>query len=133
MKHLMSCSETGAILDPFFVWKGDASLFRDPEDLIFGPDGNIYVSSRGSKSVWEFDGQTGSVLNANCAVFPIGANGRSGETLGLTFGPDGFDLHVRLIHQLHRILIQHLLYDGPEITIKSGSNIKGKYPRKRIN
>jgi threonine dehydrogenase-like Zn-dependent dehydrogenase len=43
------------------------------------------------------------------------------------------ELQRKVIHQLHRILIQHLIDDDRRITANRGSNIKCKYVRKRFN
>ena len=53
-----------------------------PGDLVFGPDGHLYVSSR-QDQVLRFDGVSGEFID----VFAEG-NGLAGPT-GLTFGPDG--------------------------------------------
>jgi len=52
-------------------------------DLVFGPDGNLYVASFGSDEVLRFDGQTGSFLD----VFASGPE--LAEPFGLAFGSNG--------------------------------------------
>jgi sugar lactone lactonase YvrE len=61
----------------------DARLYRDPRDLVIGPDGNLY-SGTSAGGVWSFDPITGAVLNSNFAA------GTSGNSWGLTFGSDDF-------------------------------------------
>jgi streptogramin lyase len=59
--------------------------------LIFGPDGNLYVTSGGisappaSSSVLRFNGTTGELMDA---FVPPGSGGLTGPR-GLVFGPDG--------------------------------------------
>jgi hypothetical protein len=43
------------------------------------------------------------------------------------------ELQRKVIHQLHRILIQHLIDDDRRIAANRGSNIKCKYVRKRFD
>ena len=54
-----------------------------PLDLLFGPDGNLYVTSEGSDQVLRYDGTTGDFID----VFASG--GGIEEPEGLGFGPDG--------------------------------------------
>jgi hypothetical protein len=59
-------------------------------DFAFGPDGNLYVASRFTDQVLEYDGKTGAYLGA---AVPAGANPSGTNPLhapwALTFGPDG--------------------------------------------
>ncbi|WP_417388924.1 GEVED domain-containing protein [Gimesia sp.] len=70
---------------------------NSPRDLIFGPDGNLYVSngfegSDGSDHTIErFDGQTGEPITDDPFVIP-GSGGLKIPN-GIAFGPDG-DLYV---------------------------------------
>lgn len=67
--------------------------------LIFGPDGNLYVCSRGTDSILRFDGITGDPLpspgNSGATFVPSGSGGLSFGIIGvsgsgwLIFGPDG--------------------------------------------
>ena len=85
---------TGAFLSTF-VAAGSGGL-NDPAGIVFGPDGNLYVSSTVTKSVDRFEGPRGPSPGS-----PLPAAGQSGATFvaagsgGLTgpkdliFGPDG--------------------------------------------
>ncbi len=72
-------TSTGEFIDTF-VSDGNLAF---PTYFIFGPDEDLYVSSRDTDSVVRFDGDTGELID----VFA------SGEALdipnGLAFGPDG--------------------------------------------
>ncbi|MGQ0790755.1 MAG: MopE-related protein [Nitrosopumilaceae archaeon] len=71
----------GDLLDSLpFVTTGGLSL---PFGLVFGPDGNLYVSSSGTDQVFRYNGNTGAFID----VFASGG-GLDGPT-GLVFGPDG--------------------------------------------
>jgi sugar lactone lactonase YvrE len=56
----------------------------------FGPDGNLYVASRATNQVLEYDGKTGAYLGV---IIPAGADPSGTNPLHrpwpLTFGPDG--------------------------------------------
>ena len=61
------------------------SRLGGPRDLAFGPDGNLYVASRFTDQVLEYDGKTGAYL---AVVVPSGDFGLHAPW-ALTFGPDG--------------------------------------------
>jgi sugar lactone lactonase YvrE len=56
-----------------------------PHDLVLGPDGNIYVASRGTPTVVRYNGSTGKLIGT---FVPTGSGGVS-VSHGLAFGPDG--------------------------------------------
>jgi len=56
-------------------------LLHDPNDLAFGPDGNLYVSSRTAQQVLRFNAETGQFID----VFAYGA-GMQGAS-GIVFAP----------------------------------------------
>jgi DNA-binding beta-propeller fold protein YncE len=53
--------------------------------LVFGPDGNLFVSSGFSNSVLEYNGTTGAFVKT---FVPTGSGGLN-SPLGLVFGPNG--------------------------------------------
>ena len=74
---------TGAVIGPF-VSAGSGNL-TNPHDLIYGPDGNLYVASTGNNRVLRYDGETGAFIDT---FVTAGAGGLNAPT-GLLFGPDG--------------------------------------------
>ena len=52
---------TGAFLDEF-VASGSGGLFN-PQQLQFGPDGNLYVASGNSNQLLRYDGATGAFID----------------------------------------------------------------------
>jgi WD40 repeat protein len=73
--------QTGAI----FVPPHSGGLLNNWGQLVFGPDGNLYVSGLGTNTVLRYDGTTGAFLGA---FVPAGSGGLR-ATEGLAFGPDG--------------------------------------------
>jgi DNA-binding beta-propeller fold protein YncE len=74
---------TGAFIDAFVPFSSDLGF---PSDIVFGPDGNLYVSDTGfggGGNVLRYGGATGQFMGA----FAIG--GPLSEAEGIVFGPDG--------------------------------------------
>ncbi len=65
----------------------DSGGLRTPTGMIFGPDGNLYVSDFQNDTVSEYNGTTGAFI---ASLFPT--NTLNGPE-GLGFGPDG-DLYI---------------------------------------
>jgi subtilisin-like proprotein convertase family protein len=70
---------TGAFIDTF-VASGSGGL-NSPADLVFGPDGNLYVSSNVGNQVLNYNGSSGAFLG-------VVATGLAAP-FGVTFGSDG--------------------------------------------
>jgi len=73
----------GTFIDNF-VTAGSGGL-NDPYDLLFAPDGNLYVSSYQTDEVLRYDGITGAFIDA---FVTAGSGGLNGPT-GVSFAPDG--------------------------------------------
>jgi glucose/arabinose dehydrogenase len=58
-----------------------------PNDLVFGPDGNLYVAKWDLGEVLRFNGSTGQFIDV-FAAHPINSNSNF-EPAGLAFGPNG--------------------------------------------
>jgi hypothetical protein len=70
-----------------FISSGSGGL-ANPSSIVFGPDGNAYVSSTasGSNAVLRYDGTTGAFIDA---FVPSGSGGLDGP-YGMAFRPDGY-------------------------------------------
>lgn len=66
------------------VFNSGASV-AGPIDILFGPDGNLYVANSQANTVQRYNGTSGSFIDN---FVPAGSGGLSGPT-GLAFGPDG--------------------------------------------
>jgi len=74
---------TGAFKDIFVSTRSGG--LENPYTLLFGPDGNLYVSNVTTHSVLRYQGSSGAFLGAFVAP---GSGGLSRPT-GMAFGPDG--------------------------------------------
>lgn len=82
---------TGAFIDRFVA--DDPATMEDetgglsgPGAVLFGPDGQLYVSSFDSDAILRYDGSTGAFIDV---FVPGGAGGLDGPDAGMVFGPDG--------------------------------------------
>ena len=78
-------TETGTFVDAF-VTSGNGGL-TNPHSLRFGPDGHLYVASRGTDSVKRYDGENGGYLGDFVQPGSGGPTGTGGleEPAGLLF------------------------------------------------
>ncbi|MBL9141443.1 MAG: hypothetical protein JNK53_06205 [Phycisphaerae bacterium] len=81
--RIVELARDGSVVGDF-VPAGSGGL-SDPSAIEFGPDGNVYVTSRGTNAVLRYHGTTGAFLGAAVAS---GAGGLV-QPFGLAFGPDG--------------------------------------------
>lgn len=82
---------TGRFIQAFVGSDNNGGL-SSPRFLLFGPDGNLYVSSFDTDSVMRYSGTTGEPLPApgltGAFFVPQGSGGLSGP-VGIILGPDG--------------------------------------------
>ena len=78
---------TGALINKF-VASGAGGL-RNPEDLVFGPDGNLYVASDANHNVLRFQGPSGASPGAFMNIFVVADQTKVKNAQGVAFGPDG--------------------------------------------
>jgi hypothetical protein len=74
---------TGAFVQTFASGGG----LSKPQGLVFGPNGNLFVSSLGNDAVLEYDGTTGAFVKT------FASDGGLASFIGIMFGPNG-DLFV---------------------------------------
>jgi sugar lactone lactonase YvrE len=72
-----------------FVTAGSGGI-NGPDGMIFGPDGNLYVSGSNGNSVVEYDGTTGAYLR----TFVAAGSGGLSLPEGIAFDPSGQYLYV---------------------------------------
>lgn len=89
--------DTGAFVGDF-VSAGSGGL-QVLEDMIFGPDGNLYLSSHPNNTILRYNGRTGAFID----VFVASGSGGLDLPTGMAFGPDG-NLYVAsfVTHQVLR-------------------------------
>ena len=74
-------ARTGAYLGDFAVGNG----LRGPQDMLWGPDGNLYISCAYTNSVRRFNGKTGQFIDA----FVKDGSGGLNNAHDMAWGPDG--------------------------------------------
>jgi sugar lactone lactonase YvrE len=67
-----------------FVSLGSGGL-HDPRGLVYGPDGNLYVSDRPNDRILRYAATTGAFLDT---CIPVGSDGLDAPN-GVVFGADG--------------------------------------------
>ncbi|MCC5785491.1 MAG: NHL repeat-containing protein [Phycisphaerales bacterium] len=75
---------TGQALD-HFIGAGISPL-SDPREMVIGPDGRLYIASRGNGSVLRYNAKEGFFLD----TFVTPGFGGLSNPEGMTFGPDGW-------------------------------------------
>jgi DNA-binding beta-propeller fold protein YncE len=82
---------TGAFVDRF-VWddpmtpKDETGGLSGPGAVLFGPDGDLFVSSFDSDAILKYDGASGAFVEV---FVTAGSGGLDGPDAGMVFGPDG--------------------------------------------
>jgi hypothetical protein len=55
---------TGLFVTPYFInASGDLNVMNQPRSLVVGPDGNYWVTNRGSNRITRYDASTGAKIN----------------------------------------------------------------------
>jgi hypothetical protein len=92
MTVLVSSSGTNSIVefDRTGLYLGDfvstaSGLLSMPAGLVYGPNGNLFVASRGTHEVQEFDGDTGAFVR----TFVASGSGGLSEPFGIIFDAHG--------------------------------------------
>jgi DNA-binding beta-propeller fold protein YncE len=108
---LPSTGQTGAT----FVATGSGGL-QNPDELTFGPDGNLYVAD-GNSQVLKFDATTGNFLS----VFVTPGEGGLDDTRGIAFDQEG-RLYVADTdtNRIHRYDSQGNYLDDPVVGTQTG-------------
>jgi streptogramin lyase len=84
------------VLTEFVSSNGDASPgLNEPEGIVFGPDGNLYVTSGDTAEVYRYNGTTGALIGV---FVTAGLGAASTDPKGLTFFPSDY---VRAIPTLN--------------------------------
>ena len=68
---------------PDLTFANSSSSLSEPVGMVYGPDGNLYVSGLANGAVLRFNGTTG------LAMGPFTSGATIASPVGLTFGPDG--------------------------------------------
>jgi DNA-binding beta-propeller fold protein YncE len=114
---------TGALLNTFV---GVAGGLSNPQGLVFGPGGNLYVSN-GSNEVLRFDGATGVLLGAfvkdNPATTLVDESGGLSSPSGLAFGPEGKFLFVS--SQANDKILKYDRTSGAFVTAITAADVDG--------
>ena len=82
---------TGAFVSRF-VWDDPMTAMDEtgglsgPGAVLFGPDGQLYISSFDSDAILRYDGTTGGFVDV---FVPAKSGGLDGPDAGMAFGPDG--------------------------------------------
>ena len=79
-----------------------AATLQDPTDLVFGPDGDLFVSSAATSEVKRYDGTTGA-FEGNFVTAGLGG---LEEAEGVVFGPNG---NLFVVSELGNAVLE---YDG---------------------
>jgi len=108
--------QTGDFLGEFIPGSTlTANGLQFPEDLLFGPDGDLYVSGLGGGGVQRFDGTTGAYIDT---VADTNSNDQALIAAGLNFGPDG-NLYISSVLNDNSIMRYNLNSDTVDTFVES--------------